>query len=87
MKEGRSQYIGIILISILVYILAARFFKGNEETSLDDVANIEVVDSLNQDNSNLYDSATLPLGKATVILVSENGDSVEVDAEIGRAHV
>ena len=67
MKEGRSQYIGIILISILVYILAARFFKGNEETSLDDVANIEVVDSLNQDNSNLYDSAT-------------NGDSVEVDA-------
>ena len=80
MKEGRSQYIGIILISILVYILAARFFKGNEETSLDDVANIEVVDSLNQDNSNLYDSATLPLGKATVILVSENGDSVEVDA-------
>jgi len=85
MNEGRSQYIGIILISILVYILAARFFKGNEEATLNDEANIEVIDSYIEDSSSIQDPTNMLVESETVIIVTANGDSVEVDASMYAA--
>jgi YidC/Oxa1 family membrane protein insertase len=79
MNEGRSQYIGIILICILVYIIAARFFKNREDNALSDAAKIEVIDSLKKVSNLPIDSVNFS-EKATIILVSEEGDSVEVDA-------
>ena len=81
MKEGRSQYIGIILISILVYIIAARFFKSREDSIIDDQITTTVVDSIQEENASLVDTGDQTITPATVILVTENGDSVEVDAE------
>ena len=76
MNEGKSQYIGIILISILVYILAARFFKTQEVADNVEDTTTEIVDSLALNPSDITNVVTEP----STIIVVENGDSMEVDA-------
>jgi len=79
MNEGRSQYIGIILLSIIVYLLAARFFK-TVDTPVDEIAvaaeEVQSNDSLEATLSNLDANILEP----STIIIIENGDSVKVDA-------
>jgi YidC/Oxa1 family membrane protein insertase len=79
MNEGRSQYIGIILISIIVYLLAARFFKSVDAPVDEDVAATEEIQSNDSIESNSSNIDTNTIGPATIIIL-EDGDSVEVDA-------
>lgn len=77
MNEGKSQYIGIILISILVYILATRFFKTQEVADEVEQTTTEIIDSVNIDSSiSVADAVIAP----PVIVVLPNGDTTEMAA-------
>jgi predicted nuclease of predicted toxin-antitoxin system len=80
MNEGRNQTIGIILISIIVYLLAARFFQRFENTDNEIVNETVEVDSIQSPADEDRDITNLVGETPPVVVIAENGDTLEIDA-------
>lgn len=81
MNEGRNQTIGIILISIIVYLLAARFFQRFDDADNNEAVNETVQVDSAQTTLSSDTNALSPVEEAPkVVVISEEGDTVEMDA-------
>ena len=80
MNEGRNQTIGIILISIIVYLLAARFFQRFENTDNEIVNETVEVDPIQSPAEADQDLTNLVEETPPVVVIAENGDTLEIDA-------
>jgi len=75
MKEGTSQYIGVILISIIVFILMQ---KNCQPENIDNLqTDTTIIDSTQESSSNSSISTENTQAENTII-INENGDSIIV---------
>lgn len=75
MKEGTSQYIGVILISIIVFILMQ---KNCQPETIDEVQTTTTqIDSLTNNSTDSVEEETIE--EVNTIVINENGDSIIVN--------